>query len=107
MTTQTTLDFIERAATAQEKRSPNWQDRAIALLSIYLVSHDTFITEDFRTWATANGLDEPQEPRAYGAVIRRAVKSGMIRATGEYRQTTNIKSHSRPMMVWRKTKQPK
>lgn len=102
MTTQTTLDFIERAATAQDRRSPNWQDRAIALLSIYLISHDTFITEDFRIWATDNGLDEPQEPRAYGAVIRRAKDSGMIKATGNYRQTTNIKSHSRPMMVWGK-----
>ena len=101
MTTQTTLDFIERAATAQEMRSPNWQDRAIALLSIYLVRHDNFITEDFRTWAT-DKIDEPLEPRAYGAVIRRAKDSGMIKATGNYRQTTNIKSHSRPMMVWGK-----
>lgn len=102
MTTQTTLDFIERAATAQERRSPDWQDRAIGMLSLYLIHTDTFITEDFRIWASCNGLDEPQEPRAYGAVIRRAVKSGMIVATGNYRQTTNIKSHSRPMMVWGK-----
>ena len=104
MTIQTTLDFIERAATAQERRSPNWQNKALHYLKIYLITRDTFITEDFRKWATDNGLDEPIEPRAYGAVIRRAVKSGMIVATGNYKQTTNIKSHCRPMMVWGKSK---
>ena len=102
MITQTTLDFIERAATAQDRRSPNWQDRAIGLLSLYLIHNDTFITEDFRIWATCNGLDAPKEPRAYGAVMIRAKKAGMIRSTGEYRQMKSEQSHSCPKMVWAK-----
>ena len=99
---QTTIEFIERAAIAQERRSPNWQDRAINLLSTYLLTADSFITEDFRAWATANGLDAPKEPRAYGAVMIRAKKAGMIRSTGEYRQMKSEQSHSCPKMVWAK-----
>ena len=47
------------------------------------------------------GVEQPQEPRAMGAVIRRAVREGLIEATGRYEPSGRVDCHARPCMVWR------
>lgn len=38
--------------------------------------------EDVRIWAYANGLDNPPSERAWGAVVRRVSKPGLIQHVG-------------------------
>lgn len=59
-----------------------------------------FQTTDFRKWAEARGLPKPPDPRAYGGVIRRAVKAGKIIADG-YAQKGDGTSHNCPAVVWK------
>jgi hypothetical protein len=73
-------EAIHRAGDAQERKVDGWHDQAIELLKQYSHTVEDFLTEDFRVWAEEKGLPEPEEPRAYGSLIR---------------------SHGRPMMVWK------
>jgi len=91
---------IEQAEMAQNKKVNNWSEKAIKLLRVYAKSVRDFITEDFREYAEANGLESPSEPRAYGGVMVRAKKAGIIQSTGNYRNMKHEKSHSCPKMVW-------
>lgn len=91
---------IARAAEAQEKRVNGWSDKGLELLRQYAPTVTDFITEDFREWAEKNGLEKPKEPRAYGALLVRGRKAGIIRATGNYRCMKSEQSHSCPKMVW-------
>jgi hypothetical protein len=93
---------IIRSETKQEQLEPGWQDLAIEKLKIYIQSTNQFITEDFRLWAEQNGLSQPPEPRAYGALILKAIKLGLIRWSGHYQEMKNPKSHNCPKKVWLK-----
>lgn len=91
---------IIRAETKQEQIEPGWQDLAIEKLKLFIQSTNQFITEDFRLWAEDNGLSQPPEPRAYGAMILKANKLGLIRWNSTYQEMKNPKSHGCPKKVW-------
>lgn len=81
-----------------ERDSAGWGDRAYAYLTSYIVRHQSdFMTEDVRLYAAAEGLDPPPDNRAWGAVIVRAVKLGVLRKTGFAPAKTG---HCRPMQIW-------
>jgi len=91
---------IQAASIAQEKAVSGWQDKAFNMLKSYAVTVPDFIAEDFRLWAENYGLESPREPRAYGALMIRAKRESVIRATGNYRCMRSEKSHGCPKMVW-------
>lgn len=93
---------ILRAETKQEQIQPGWQDLAIDKLKIYLQFTNEFITEDYRLWAEQNGLSQPPEPRAYGAMIIKSQKLGLIKWNGNYQEMKEAKSHGCPKKVWKK-----
>jgi len=99
---QLTQQSINLAAENQEDSVPGWAALAYQKLLIFAHFREDFITEDFRQWAEIDGLPRPAELRAYGSVIVRAVKSGAIVHTGEYRNMKNAKSHDAIKKVWRK-----
>ena len=47
-----------------------------------LSSATTFLTEDVRAYAEKRGLTPPPDQRAWGAVMQRAAKHGLIRRIG-------------------------
>lgn len=96
-------EAIEKSELAQNNKVANWSEKAIQLLRTYSKTVRDFITEDFREYAEANGLEVPTEPRAYGGIMVRAKKAGIIQSTGEYRCMKNAKSHSCPKVVWEST----
>jgi hypothetical protein len=91
---------IIRAEIKQEQIEPGWQDLAIEKLKLFIQSTNQFITEDFRLWAEDNGLSQPPEPRAYGALILKATKLNLITWNGHYQEMKNPKSHGCPKKVW-------
>ena len=46
-------------------------------------------------------IGQPHHPNAWGAIIRMALKEGIISRTGEWRQMRTPKSHARQTPVYR------
>lgn len=61
---------------------------------------DTFIGEDVRLMAEAMTGRTAKHPNAWGAIITRAVKSGLIVETGGLRKMKTRKSHARRSPVY-------
>jgi hypothetical protein len=108
-TTQPELNFdkakenadhgIASASSHAEREYVAWVTRAVGFIKSY--PSDTFMVEQVRQYATANGLEEPPSLRAWGAVIREARKEKIVKHAG-YGNTTNPKAHRTPASVWQK-----
>ena len=57
-----------------------------------------FTSEDVRALKGDFGFIEP---RAWGAVMKKAAATGFIRATDRYAKTGRASSHNRPMRLWK------
>lgn len=81
----------------------NWSERCYKLLIEFIKLTDTsFQTEHFRFYCESkNRLEIPPTKRAYGPVVLRAVKSGLIKRVG-YANTSDPRSHGNPKSVWLK-----
>ena len=55
--------------------------------------------EDIRRLCTSRGVT-PHHPNAWGGVISGLVCAGRLKATGEYRQMADVKSHARETKVY-------
>jgi hypothetical protein len=82
-----------------------WNDKVDALFIKWLndpdigPGHGNFLTEDFRKYAETTDLPEPPSKRAYGSVIVRARKKGLIYKVG-YGKPTNVLAHGTPATLW-------
>lgn len=112
MTTQPLLDFdapppaqvqaelrrdlgVTRAANAAHRNAPGWEDDALAAVRRFALTHETFIAEDARaTIAIPDGVDG----RAFGAVMQRARREGLVRADGFAPANSSNRS---PKVRWR------
>lgn len=47
-----------------------------------------------------SSIGRPHHHNAWGAIINQAVRRGLLRKTGEYRQMSTIKSHARATPVY-------
>lgn len=92
---------IQTASDHAEKTSPEWNEKAYKLLVGFIARHGEFTCEEFRAWAE-NQIDAPPSLRAYGGIINRAAKAGLIEQIG-YKKTSNPKSHRTPAGLWRRT----
>jgi hypothetical protein len=94
---------LARAGAAQAERhanetAPGWSDKAFAALCAFVQQHTgKFQAEDVRNWAQ----HVPPAPslRAWGSVMMKAAKTGIIRAVG-YERVNNPRAHSTPATTW-------
>jgi len=91
---------MQQAVEHADKTSTGWSDVAYAFLVEYLATHREFMTEDARL-ASHGIVPEPPSKRAWGSVIIRAAKSGLIKRIG-FRNVKNAKAHSTPAAVWQR-----
>ena len=93
---------IQRSLFSAEKKSPGWLEMAVAALENYILNHpdEKFQTEDVRIWAYEYGLPKPKNDRAWGSVVVRAKREGIIHFVG-YANVKNPRAHSTPASVWR------
>lgn len=76
-----------------------WSDSAFYGLLRYIAEHpEPFLTEQARQWCEDEGyISPPENGRAWGAVVRRAAKSGAIEKVGyELAKSSNLS----PKVLW-------
>ena len=93
---------MQLALFGAENRIPDWQNKAIHYLKLYISAYPSskFQAEDVRLWAYKKGLERPPNDRAWGSVIARAKKMQLIIFDG-YENVDNPTAHSTPAAVWK------
>jgi hypothetical protein len=95
---------IQRAAIHAEAVNPGWNDQAYELLLKFLSVHvGPFMAEEVRSYAAMIDFPLPPHARAWGSVVVRAVKAGIIQRVG-YEKVKNKNAHRTPATLWRQIK---
>lgn len=89
---------IAQAITHADEVCEKWSEKAYRFLQWYLQHHKEFMTEDVRK-ASEYIIEIPPSERAWGGVIVRACKAGLIRQIG-YRKVTNARAHCANAARW-------
>ena len=97
---------MARVEFATERRIPRWGDMALDVLRDVAFNAEEFSADDVHDAAARLGLPEPHDKRAWGPVMMRAVRTGLCRKSGRYRNSTRANVHAMPLpiytsMVWR------
>jgi hypothetical protein len=92
----------QRAEAHAEAEHDGWKHEALLALAQYLGQRGQtpFLAENLREWSIAQGVTQPPEPRAWGALIQSAKRRGLIRACGTERAAT---SNLSPKVLWVRT----
>ena len=90
---------IQKAEDSANSIQHTWSEQAYNQLLRFIKKQSQFMTEQFRSYAEKEGLQRPPSNRAYGSVIVRAVKSGIIKRI-DYKPVQNPKAHCTPASVW-------
>ncbi len=88
---------ILNASIGAEIAVPGWSLEAFAFLKRFAEQHAQFMAEDVVKAAAADHLPAPPDGRAFGGVIQRAVREGLIRKIGYAPAAT---SNLSPKCVW-------
>lgn len=97
-------EAIKRAMTHADDVEEEWSQKAFQLLLEFRKTKNEFMTEDLRLWAhDTMGLKHPPDERAWGGVINRAVKGGLLVRIG-YAPMKSPNCHANPKAVWRSVK---
>lgn len=85
------------------RKVTGWSNMAMSYLRGYLSMHGTtpFLAEEVREYAKAHGLEDAPSNRAWGGVMTRASRAGLIKSVG-FRLTTNPLAHRTPATLWAK-----
>ena len=86
------IDRVEAGASQQ------WRDAALSAVWNVAATRQTFTTDD--VWVRIDDSAVVAEPRAMGAVMRKARAEGYIQPTDEFRLSQRVASHRRPLRVW-------
>lgn len=90
---------MSRALTHAESVDEGWGEKAYQFVRGFAAQRIEFRTEEVRRYAEQNGLAVPPSARAWGGIIGRAVKSGLITSVG-YVNCKNPSAHRCPVRVW-------
>ena len=90
---------IKQAINNADDTHEKWSEKAYKFLTNYIRSHHEFMTEDVRV-ASEKKIPIPPSNRAWGGIILRASKAGLITRVG-FSSVKNVKAHRTPATVWR------
>lgn len=82
----------------------NWDSIAYDAMILYigtLNKRNSFMCEDLRAYAERLEIPAPNDKRAWGKIVTRASREGLIVKIG-YAATSNPLAHGTPATVWRK-----
>ncbi len=90
---------IKQAVNNANNAHDKWSDKAYNFLVSYIKSQHEFMTEDVRV-ASEKEIPKPPSNRAWGGIILRAVRAGLI-IRDRFSNVKNVKAHKTPATVWR------
>lgn len=90
---------MNQAETHANHLHHGWSHEAYSFLEGYARINPTFMAEDVRT-ASAGVVPPPPSKRAWGAVIVRAAKAGIITSLGT-RKVKNPRAHCANATLWK------
>lgn len=91
---------MQRAIDHADRVIDRWQDKAYESLRVYIsFNSQPFLSEDVRVYAAHLGIPDPPDKRAWGAVMMRAAKAGLIRKLG-WTTASDPKVHKNPVSQW-------
>jgi len=89
-----TDEAVERADAHADA---DWMAAALEAVESCAERHALFTTDDVYRYLSGVATDEP---RAMGAVMRKAQALGLCQATGDYRPSLRPQAHQNPKRVW-------
>ena len=89
---------IEQALNHANETAERWSEIAYDFLKRYMLDNPVFMAENVRE-AAANIVPEPPSKRAWGGVLVRAAKEGLIIKMG-FRNVKNARAHCTPATLW-------
>ncbi len=92
----------EALERVDEHADEDWKAHASDVIAMTAADLDEFTAED--VWARLDPALSTHEPRALGALMKRAAAAGVIVATDQWRVSSRTACHNRPMRVWRATR---
>lgn len=93
---------IDQAIRHADQVSENWGDKCYGLFKDFIRAQSApFQTETFRH-SVAGLIESPPHDRAFGAVVVRAVRAGLIKRVGSA-PVSNVRAHRALSNVWQKT----
>ena len=91
------------AAAHADSQSAGWLARATGLAEQFVINHvdlPSFQAIELRSYAEAQGLTSPPDARAWGHVMRRLKKNGVIESIGTGK-SSDPKQHNGFITEWR------
>ena len=91
------------AAAHADNQSAGWLARATGLAEQFVINHvdlPSFQAIELRSYAEAQGLTSPPDARAWGHVMRRLKKNGVIESVGTGK-SSDPKQHNGFITEWR------
>ncbi len=88
------IDRVERGA------SELWKRTALKAVKWRAKKGMTFTTDEVWADLEGAGVEPPREPRAMGAIMRKAVSQGVIVATDKTQISRKGTNNKRPVRVW-------
>ena len=93
---------LKEEAIARVEANANEEWKQAAYLAMYFVARQQeYLTSDDVWSGLVDGSASTHEPRAMGAILKRAAKEGIIVATDDWRVSSRPECHGRPVRVWR------
>jgi hypothetical protein len=95
---------IKQAVDHADSVNEGWSEQAYNVLDEYsqmFAAYPDFQIEEVRDYADRMGLEKPPSNRAWGGVVRRAVKAGLIERVG-FKATNNKVAHGSLAAVWKR-----
>lgn len=93
-------DGMQRAVDHANHVEPGWQERAVGYVKAFALVRREFMCEEARRYAEAQGIGPPPDKRAWGAVMMKCARMGLIEKIG-LGYAKDPKVHMNPASVWR------
>ena len=90
------MNLLDILAEVEDNANPDFIDEAMAVIEHLARVRAEFTTDDVWPLLTTS----THEPRALGAVMRKAAKAGGIKRTDRVRKSSRVACHQRPIAVW-------
>lgn len=88
----------EAVTRVASNADPEWIEHTLHVIWCLAVAQDEITTDDI--WQTIGDVAATHEPRALGAVMKKAAAKGWVSPTDRYRPSSRPACHARPVRIW-------